>query len=64
MNPEGRSSLLQYLKTNSNIREEISVRQTREDVIDSIIVDRPFVLAFVRNDEDCFGKTVAVLEFD
>lgn len=64
VNSEGRSSLVQYLRTNSNIREEISVRQTHEDIVDSILVDRPFVLAFVRCDEDSFGKTVAVLEFD
>ena len=58
-----KSIVAEYLKVNGEVVEVRSVRVERKELKDCLVVDRPFILAFVCNSKQDYGKTLAILNF-
>ena len=58
-----KSIVAEYLKVNGEVVEVKSVRVERKELKDCLVVDRPFILAFVCNSKQDYGKTLALLNF-
>jgi hypothetical protein len=59
-----KSIVAEYLKISGELTEVRSLSTERRNLKDCLVLERPFILAFVCKNKQDFGKTISVLNFD